>query len=253
MAASKLSQMHSQAAEARALQQSREARIAHLEKEALLLGSEARRTAEKLTSEIRNLEQKNAELEIQNLSLRRAVEDASTKILQVLLRERRVLLLAESSLQNEGLRNSLRKTEDMLANAQRKVLSPTSAFPPPPSNPPQVIDVMGQVHRDVAGVAGQHREASSDGRLRAAVPMPYSAASSPAVFSGDLRGSSSNFGASTGSRTLNWDPASSSQGLWQGSPLARATQWAAGEQRTSSASLLRQDARLLDAVEQKMQ
>jgi hypothetical protein len=113
---------------------------------------------------------------------------------------------------------------------------------------------MGQVHRDVAGVAGHHRESSSssDARVRAAVPLPYSAASSPAVFSGDLRGSSSNFGASSGSRTLNWDPASSSQGLWQGSPLARATQWAAGEQRTSSASLLRQDARLLDAVEQKM-
>ena len=111
---------------------------------------------------------------------------------------------------------------------------------------------MGQVHRDVAGIAGQNRESSSDARVRAAVPMPYSAVSSPAVFSADLRGSSSNFGASNGSRTLNWDPASSSQSLWQGSPLARATQWAAGEQRTSSASLLRQDARLLDAVEQKM-
>jgi hypothetical protein len=75
--------MHTQAAEARALQQSREARIAHLEKESLLLSSEARRAAEKLTSEIRNLEQKNSELEIQNLSLRRAVEEASSKILQV--------------------------------------------------------------------------------------------------------------------------------------------------------------------------
>jgi len=116
----------------------------------------------------------------------------------------------------------------------------------------QVIDVMGQVHRDVAGIAGQSRESSSDARVRAAVPMPYSSVSSPAIFSADLRGSSSNFGASNGSRTLNWDPASSSQSLWQGSPLARATQWAAGEQRTSSASLLRQDARLLDAVEQKM-
>jgi hypothetical protein len=111
---------------------------------------------------------------------------------------------------------------------------------------------MGQVHRDVAGIAGQSRDSSSDARVRASVPMPYSAVASPAVFSGDLRGSSSNFGASNGSRTLNWDTASSSQGLWQGSPLARATQWAAGEQRTSSASLLRQDARLLDAVEQKM-
>jgi hypothetical protein len=159
-----------------------------------------------------------------------------------------------SFLQNEGLRNSLRKTEDMLANAQRKVLK--SIPPSLPSNffytAHQVIDVMGQVHRDVAGIAGQSRESSSDARVRAAVPVPYSAVSSPAVFFGDLRGSSSNFGASNGSRTLNWDPASSSQSLWQGSPLARATQWAAGEQRTSSASLLRQDARLLDAVEQKM-
>jgi hypothetical protein len=111
---------------------------------------------------------------------------------------------------------------------------------------------MGQVHRDVAGIAGQGRESSSDARVRAAVPMPYSTASSPAVFLGDLRGSSSNFGVSNGSRSLNWDPASSSQSLWQSSPLARATQWAAGEQRTSSASLLRQDARLLDAVEQKV-
>jgi hypothetical protein len=76
--------MHSQAAEARALQQSREARIAHLEKEALHSSSESRRMAEKLSSEIRSLEQKNAELEIQNLSLRRAVEEASSKIIQVL-------------------------------------------------------------------------------------------------------------------------------------------------------------------------
>ena len=83
MAASKLAQMHSQAAEARALQQSREARVAHLEQEALLVTSESRRMAEKLSSEIRSLEQKNAELEIQNLSLRRAVEEASSKIIQV--------------------------------------------------------------------------------------------------------------------------------------------------------------------------
>jgi hypothetical protein len=83
LASSKLAQMHSQAAEARALQQSREARIAHLEKESLHVGSEARRMAEKLSAEIRSLEQKNAELEIQNLSLRRAVEEASSKIIQV--------------------------------------------------------------------------------------------------------------------------------------------------------------------------
>lgn len=83
LVASKLSQMQAQAAEARALQQSREARIAHLEKESLAVGSEARRMAEKLSSEIRSLEQKNAELEIQNLSLRRAVEEASSKIVQV--------------------------------------------------------------------------------------------------------------------------------------------------------------------------
>jgi hypothetical protein len=83
LVASKLSQMQAQAAEARALQQSREARIAHLEKESLVVGSEARRMAEKLSSELRSLEQKNAELEIQNLSLRRAVEEASSKIVQV--------------------------------------------------------------------------------------------------------------------------------------------------------------------------
>jgi hypothetical protein len=77
--------MHSQAAEARALQQSREARIAQLEKELLLCSSESRRTAEKLSAELRSQEQKNAELEIQNLSLRRAVEDASSKIIQVCL------------------------------------------------------------------------------------------------------------------------------------------------------------------------
>ena len=77
--------MHSQAAEARALQQSREARIAQLEKELLLCSSESRRTAEKLSAELRSQEQKNAELEIQNLSLRRAVEDASSKIIQVRL------------------------------------------------------------------------------------------------------------------------------------------------------------------------
>ncbi len=75
--------MHSQAAEARALQQASDARVAHLEKEAMLVGSESRRTAEKLSAEIRSLEQKNAELEIQNLSLRRAVDEASSKIIQV--------------------------------------------------------------------------------------------------------------------------------------------------------------------------
>ncbi len=75
--------MHSQAAEARAQQQSRDARIAHLEKDAMLVSSESRRMADKLSAEIRSLEQKNAELEIQNLSLRRAVEEASSKIIQV--------------------------------------------------------------------------------------------------------------------------------------------------------------------------
>ena len=34
-----------------------------------------------------------------------------------------ILCIAELFFQNEGLRNSLRKTEDMLANAQRKVHS----------------------------------------------------------------------------------------------------------------------------------
>jgi hypothetical protein len=132
--------MHSQAAEARALQQSREARIAHLEKEALLVGSEARRMAEKLSAEIRSLEQKNAELEIQNLSLRRAVEEASSKIIQVCCkagssgaataRSRLLSAMFDSNFfQNEGLRNSLRKTEDMLANAQRKVRPPIGLAP----------------------------------------------------------------------------------------------------------------------------
>ncbi len=83
LAASKLAQMHSQAAEARAQQQSRDARIAQLEKDTLLVGSESRRMADKLSAEIRSLEQKNAELEIQNLSLRRAVDEASSKIIQV--------------------------------------------------------------------------------------------------------------------------------------------------------------------------